>query len=224
MSIDNVSAEYPDETNRRVVRFFSICLGIVVFAYAVLSFRVFLETGAFGAADLLLMLGRALLGMAAVLVMLNPGWLARRLDREVELMGRLFEDGFANARARERIRLIVLVTMVSLLLELVMIRWLASVFPVFSFFKNFTLLACFLGLGAGYAVAEKQRCAPALVLPMLALFVAVITLLRYDVGAGNGFFVASPMHEQTSVGQPTVGVPGWLALLEQGAAVYVLLA
>ena len=44
MSIDNVSAEYPDETNRRVVRFFSICLGIVVFAYAVLSFRVFLET------------------------------------------------------------------------------------------------------------------------------------------------------------------------------------
>ena len=45
--------------------------------------------------------------------------------------------------------------MVSLLLELVLIRWLASVFPVFSFYKNFTLLACFLGLGAGYAVAEK---------------------------------------------------------------------
>jgi len=54
----------------------------------------------------------------------------------------------------DRNRLIVLVTMVSLLLELVMIRWLASVFPVFSFFKNFTLLACFLGLGAGYAVSD----------------------------------------------------------------------
>jgi spermidine synthase len=223
MSIDNVSAEYPDETNRRVVRFFSICLGIVVFAYAVLSFRVFLETGAFGAADLLLMLGRALLGMAAVLVMLNPGWLARRLDREVELMGRLFEDGFANARARERIRLIVLVTMVSLLLELVMIRWLASVFPVFSFFKNFTLLACFLGLGAGYAVAEKQRCAPALVLPMLALFVAVITLLRYDLGAGNGLFTAIPMYEQSTVGVPNE-TPSWIGLLQQGGPVYMLLA
>ena len=56
----------------------------------------------------------------------------------------------------EKIRLIVLVTMVSLLLELVMIRWLASVFPVFSFFKNFTLLACFLGLGAGYAVRTNS--------------------------------------------------------------------
>jgi hypothetical protein len=32
MSIDHVSGEYPDDANRRVVRFFGICLGIVVFA------------------------------------------------------------------------------------------------------------------------------------------------------------------------------------------------
>ncbi|QDW40285.1 hypothetical protein FFI89_026055 [Bradyrhizobium sp. KBS0727] len=223
MSIDYVSGEYPDEANRRMVRFFGICLGILVFAYALLSFRLFLERGAFGAADLLLMSARALLGVAALLVLLNPGWLARRLDREVELMGKLFEDGFASAGTRERIRLIVLVTMVSLLLELVMIRWLASVFPVFSFFKNFTLLACFLGLGAGYAVAEKQPCAPALVLPMLALFVAVITLLRYDLGAGNGLFTALPMHEQSTVGVATEG-PSWIELLQQGGPVYMLLA
>jgi len=223
MSIDYVSGEYPDEANRRMVRFFGICLGILVFAYALLSFRLFLERGAFGAADLLLMSARALLGVAALLVLLNPGWLARRLDREVELMGKLFEDGFASAGTRQRIRLIVLVTMVSLLLELVMIRWLASVFPVFSFFKNFTLLACFLGLGAGYAVAEKQPCAPALVLPMLALFVAVITLLRYDLGAGNGLFTALPMHEQSTVGVATEG-PSWIELLQQGGPVYMLLA
>jgi SAM-dependent methyltransferase len=78
--------------------------------------------------------------------------------------------------------------MLSLLLELVLIRWLASVFPVYSFYKNFTMLACFLGLGAGYAVAERQPCAPALVLPMLALFVGVITLLRYDTGAAYLIF------------------------------------
>ena len=78
--------------------------------------------------------------------------------------------------------------MLSLLLELVLIRWLASVFPVYSFYKNFTMLACFFGLGAGYAVAERQPCAPALVLPMLALFVGVITLLRYDTGAAYLIF------------------------------------
>ena len=115
-------------------------------------------------------------------------------------MGTLFEDAFEQSRARpEKIRLIVLVTMVSLLLELVMIRWLASVFPVFAFFKNFTLLACFLGLGAGYAVSDQQPCAPAMVLPMLALFVRVITLLRYDVGAITDIFSGLPMQEQTPI-------------------------
>ena len=223
MSIDYVSGEHPGDANRRVVRFFGICLGIVVFAYAVLSFRVFLERDTIGATDALLMLGRALMGAAAVVVMLNPAWLARGLDHQIDLMGKLFEDGFANAGTRERIRLIVLVTMVSLLLELVMIRWLASVFPVFSFFKNFTLLACFLGLGAGYAVAEKQPCAPALVLPMLALFVTVITLLRYDLGAGNGLFTAIPMHEQSTVGVPNES-PSWIGLLQEGGPVYMLLA
>src|SRR4051794_3438991 len=213
-----------DDANRRLVRFFSICLGSLALVYSLLSLRLFLESETSAIADFALTLLRVSLGVAALLVIFYPRWLARPLERQIDLMGSLFEDGFVSSTTREKIRLIVLVTMVSLLLELVMIRWLASVFPVFSFFKNFTLLACFLGLGAGYAVADKQPCAPALVLPMLALFVGVITLLRYDVGAGNGFFVASPMHEQTSVGQPTVGVPGWLALLEQGAAVYVLLA
>ena len=100
----------------------------------------------------------------------------------------MFEADYANLSTQTKIRAVVLVTMLSLLLELVLIRWLASVFPVFSFYKNFTMLACFLGLGAGYAVAEKQPCAPALVLPMLALFVGVITLLRYDTGGGYMIF------------------------------------
>ena len=226
MGTHHVGGEHgTGETNRRLVRIFCICLGTLFFAYSVLAFRVLLERGTFGALDLFLISVRLVLSGMVLLVVVDPPWLARRLDRQIDLMGSLFEQAFANSSTKEKIRLIVLVTMVSLLLELVMIRWLASVFPVFSLFKNFTLLACFLGLGAGYAVADKQPCAPALVLPMLALFVGVITLLRYDVGEGSGFFVASPMHEQTSVGQPSVGgFPGLLALLDQGAAVYVLLA
>ena len=224
MGIGNVDGEHgPEDANRRLVRFFGICLGVLVFSYWTVSFRLFLESRTFDAVDVLLMSVRTLLGAAALVVIVYPAWLARSLDRQIDLMGSLFEQGFANSSARERIRLIVLVTMVSLLLELVMIRWLASVFPVFSFFKNFTLLACFLGLGAGYAVAEKQPCAPALVLPMLALFVAVITLLRYDVSVGIDFFTAIPMHEQTTVGVPTEG-PSWIALLEKAGPVYMLLA
>jgi spermidine synthase len=211
------------DANRRLVRFFSICLCTLLFVYSILAFRLFLDQATFEAVDLLLISVRVLLGAVALLVVIDPPWLARRLDRQIDLMGSLFEQAFANAGTKEKVRLIVLVTMVSLLLELVMIRWLASVFPVFSFFKNFTLLACFLGLGAGYAVADKQPCAPALVLPMLALFVGVITLLRYDINTANGFFGSLPMHEQSVVGGVTDGL-GWLVQLKEGAPVYVLLA
>ena len=207
MGTHHIGDEYgAGETNRRLVRIFCICLGTLFLAYSILAFLILLERGTFGALDLFLTSVRLVLSGMVLLVIVDPPWLARRLDRQIDLMGSLFEQAFANSSTKEKIRLIVLVTMVSLLLELVMIRWLASVFPVFSLFKNFTLLACFLGLGAGYAVADKQPCAPALVLPMLALFVGVITLLRYDIDAANGFFVASPMHEQTAVGGVSDGL------------------
>ena len=210
------------EANRRLVRFFSICLGSLVFIYSLLAFRIFVEGHAFGLTDWLLTVLRVLLGLAALVVMAYPSWIARPLEREIEAMGSLFEDGFVAASAEQKIRLIVLVTMVSLLLELVMIRWLASVFPVFSFFKNFTLLACFLGLGAGYAVSDKQPCAPALVLPMLALFVGIITLLRYDVGATSDFFSGLPMQEQTSI-SIWMDRLNWLELVQRSVPLYLLL-
>jgi hypothetical protein len=199
MGNQSVGMEQTNEANRRLVRFYGVSLGSLVFVYALLGVRLFAVGGAFGLIDWSLAALRVLLGAAALIVIFYPAWLSRALDRQVDQMGALFEDRFATIATSEKIRLIVLVTMVSLLLELVMIRWLASVFPVFSFFKNFTLLACFLGLGAGYAIADKERCAPALVLPMLALFVLVITLLRYDVGADTEFFSVLPMQEQTSI-------------------------
>jgi len=210
------------ETNRRLVRFYGICLSSLLVVYTVFSVRLFLAGHAFGFVDWLLILLRMLLGALALTVVLYPAWLARWLEPGIDAMGSLFGGRFENSTASEKIRLIVLVTMTSLLLELVMIRWLASVFPVFSFFKNFTLLACFLGLGAGYAVADKQRCAPALVLPMLALFVLVITLLRYDVGANTEIFSGLPMQEQTSI-SIWMDQLSWLALITQSAPLYLLL-
>jgi spermidine synthase len=223
MGTQSIDVEHAgDDANRRLVRFFSICLGSLALVYSLLSLRLFLEHGTFQMADFVLTLLRVSLGVAALLIIFYPPWLARPLERQIDLMGSLFEDGFVSSTTREKIRLIVLVTMVSLLLELVMIRWLASVFPVFAFFKNFTLLACFLGLGAGYAVAEKQPCAPALVLPMLALFVGIITLLRYDLGGANELFAGLPMSEQTAI-HIWMDRLSWLKMVQQSVPLYLLL-
>jgi len=218
--VDTVPAT--GDANRRLVRFFSICLSSLVFIYSLLAVRLFLEGQAFAFTDWLLIAVRVVLGMAALVVVVYPSWLAGPPERQIDQMGSLFEGAFEHTGAAEKIRMIVLVTMVSLLLELIMIRWLASVFPVFSFFKNFTLLACFLGLGAGYAVAGKQPCAPGLVLPMLALFVGIITLLRYDVGATTDLFSGLPMQEQTSI-SIWMDRLNWQDLLGRSVPLYLLL-
>ena len=169
--------------NRSLVRIFCLSLSGLLSVYTAIAVYGLFQPENVSAVELATGGLRIVLGLVAVGVLFRWGWFDEPLGSQVRLMAASFEIDYANMSTKKKIRLIVLVTMLSLLLELVLIRWLASVFPVYSFYKNFTMLACFLGLGAGYAVAEKQPCAPALVLPMLALFVGVIMLLRYDTGA-----------------------------------------
>jgi spermidine synthase len=56
----------------------------------------------------------------------------------------------------------------SLFLELAVIRWQGTVFEFFAFYKNFTLLSCFAGLGIGYALAGRDRTPLVFVVPLLA--------------------------------------------------------
>ena len=174
--------------NRSLVHIFCLSLSGLLVLYSAIAVYDLVTRESATAAELVAGGVRIVLGLFALGVLFGWGWFAGPLQRQVGLMGATFEADYANLSTKTRVRLIVLVTMLSLLLELVLIRWLASVFPVYSFYKNFTMLACFLGLGAGYAVAERQPCAPALVLPMLALFVGVITLLRYDTGSAYLIF------------------------------------
>ncbi len=211
------------DSNRSLLRIFGFFVCAMLVYYAIVAVLQDLIVGPVNATTLVVCALRILVGLAAMVTFVFWRSLATPLERQTELMASTFEADYASLDVKTKIRLIVLVTMVSLLLELVLIRWLASLFPVFSFYKNFTLLACFLGLGAGYAVAEKQPCAPALVLPMLALFVGVITLLRYDTGAAHIIFSAHPMREQTSV-QITMDSFDWLNLIYVSAPLYLLLA
>lgn len=66
-----------------------------------------------------------------------------------------------------------LISFVTLYLELVVIRWLASEVRIFAYFKNFPLLAAFLGFGIGCMLASRGRhyfrFAPALLLLVVAV-------------------------------------------------------
>lgn len=70
-------------------------------------------------------------------------------------------------------RQLALASIAGLFLELLMIRWISSEIRVFAYFKNFVLIACFLGFGLGCYLSGKRIKAAALFLPLLTLALVV---------------------------------------------------
>ena len=106
----------------------------------------------------------------------------------------------------------------SLLLELAVIRWQGTVWELFAFYKNLGLLACFAGLGLGYALAKLNRIHLALSAPLLAFQMILLISLRHGLSpAAMASLRLMPVREQLSM----FLVPG--ARFAQYISVYFLL-
>jgi len=106
----------------------------------------------------------------------------------------------------------------SLLLELAIIRWHGTVFEFFAFYKNYGLLACFAGLGLGYAVSRNESGIPlSLTLPLLAWQLVLLIVLRFGLLGPASSLATTPFREQLSMGVQA-------ASPSQIGAVYLLLA
>ncbi|MGO9569609.1 MAG: hypothetical protein ACLP5H_18925 [Desulfomonilaceae bacterium] len=97
---------------------------------------------------------------------------------------------------------LVLAAALSLFLELAIIRWLAGVFPFFAFYKNFTLIACFSGLGLGYAMYSQRAVCLPLVLPLLVWQMLLYLYMRFGMPQDYNVFIRlfTPFTEQLHVG------------------------
>ena len=60
-----------------------------------------------------------------------------------------------------------------LFLELLMIRWISAEIPVFAYFKNFVLIACFLGFGLGCCLCRRRVRILALLVSLLVMALVV---------------------------------------------------
>jgi len=60
-------------------------------------------------------------------------------------------------------------SVLSLFLEMLMIRWIAAEVPVFAYFKNVVLIGCFLGFGLGYTFCRRAINLIAFVFPVFLL-------------------------------------------------------
>jgi hypothetical protein len=116
----------------------------------------------------------------------------------------------------------------SLFLELAVIRWQGSVFELFALYKNLGLLACFAGLGLGYALAGRDRLPLVATLPLLGWQMLVLIALRHALPGPaietNGYswrvqsLLATPFPEQRNIGFATAQSAG------QFIAAYAFLA
>lgn len=70
-----------------------------------------------------------------------------------------------------------IVSMLSLLLEMMMIRWMSSEIRVFAYFKNLVLVACFLGFGLGCYLCRRRVQLVAMIAPLLVSSIILKTPL-----------------------------------------------
>jgi hypothetical protein len=107
----------------------------------------------------------------------------------------------------------------SLLLELAVIRWQSAVFEFFAFYKNFSLLACFAGLGLGYALGKRDHLPVVTSIPILVWLFAFLIGLRFGMPEQHvAFLNAMPLLEQAAMGSQRVKT------LSQAFAVYYFLS
>jgi SAM-dependent methyltransferase len=110
--------------------------------------------------------------------------LFRRLRASPATPGRLEVDlkelgGFSY-------RQLILISLLSLFFEMLMIRWVSSEIRIFAYFKNFVLVACFLGFGLGCYLCRRRVQLMAMTTPLLLLTLilkAPISPLRRSISA-----------------------------------------
>lgn len=124
-----------------------------------------------------------------------------RLEIRVEELG-----GFGYGQ-------LVLISSLSLFVEMLMIRWVSSDIRIFAYFKNFVLVACFLGFGLGCYLCRRRVQLAALIAPLLLLTV----ILKAPISPLRRSIAALPQMLGASVEVHVWGVPAmptsWVGML-----------
>lgn len=163
--------------------------------------------------------------VATLALFLATIWLQRRrtafyaLIQAMALRQAAFLD---HMPARWAIASIVLAAGLSLFLELVVIRWQSTLLPFFAFYKNFTLISCFVGLGIGYALSRQKLIPLVASLPLLAFMVVSLLLVRHVNPAAVKVVSVVPFSDQVHLGAWPIVQQGYESLSWLGSVFVVM--
>src|SRR5436190_22727969 len=108
-------------------------------------------------------------------------------------------------------------SLLSLFMELLMIRWISSEIRIFAYFNNFVLIACYLGFGLGCYLSRRKV---NLLLMFVPLFV-LTALIRIPWTALRAMISQLPAFVGASAGMQVWGVPSARTLPMLAAATAV---
>src|SRR6201997_5507821 len=110
-------------------------------------------------------------------------------------------------------RRLILISALSLFVEMLMIRWVSSEIRIFAYFKNFVLVACFLGFGLGCYLCRRRIRLAAVISPLLLLTI----ILKTPISPLRRTMAALPMLLGGGVEVHVWGVPAmpasWTSML-----------
>jgi spermidine synthase len=145
----------------------------------------------------------ALVAIGILVLTLGVNWFLRRSEIAIEKMA-IAQAEFLQALPVRYLSLAIFGTAaLSLFLELAVIRWQATVFPFFAYYKNLSLLSCFAGLGLGYALARDKRVPLFLTVPLFCWQFILMLGMRYGMKSDQfrSLYVL-PFPEQLNMGLP----------------------
>jgi spermidine synthase len=212
-----------DEAEAESGMIWAMVRGLVVVSFAaLLTLFVTFALGLRSAADATMPQGAlaALEGAALIGAALIGSWglfyALRRLEPVLDANA-LAQANFLDTLDLRYVDLAILFSAaLSLFLELALIRWQSSVLSFLAFYKNFSLLACFAGLGLGYALAARTRLPVVLVAPLLAAQFCFVLLVRLAASDLSSLKV-NPFREQLTMGMTQAN---WV----EAAVLFVLLS
>jgi spermidine synthase len=109
-------------------------------------------------------------------------------------------------------------SLLSLFMELLMIRWISSEIRIFAYFKNFVLIACFLGFGLGCYLSRRKTNLLLMLVPLLVL----AALVQAPWPALRSMVSQLPAFVGASSGVQVWGVPSAVMLPALAAAIAVI--
>ena len=162
--------------------------------------------------------GAAYLAILTVVMVLVSGFLLR-YEPLIDTNARLQAE-FLDTLPSQYLNLAIFGSAaLSLFAELAVIRWQASVFEFFAFYKNFSLLSAFVGLGLGYALANRDRIPLIFVIPIFAWQFGIMTAIRFGLSPERlRSLSVLPFREQLNMGV------GSITRLSQAVPIYFFLA